>query len=378
MLNGLPVEVLIAVVAYIPTARDLASLSATSKRIHRIIEAEEEGWRVFVLTRFPSISTPPCWRQAAHALTTLSRNVDRRGFVASDVQPKNVLYITHGLRKPHHMKASKQTMGYQAVLDCYEDMTANSWSSRREVLAWGAGADLIVRRSERAKTRDNTESKDTRGPPRTQHQDWWVYQERLYREGLHDITSTDLIRPPHRHTSPTLDSSEEVLVGRANGDLDLIEVSARGRRVLRSFLTEGGAVRSSDIASERCNLLAAVTGNHSLGLFQLHGEDEAQTEPLSAIKSTLETDVFCRSWSVKFISDSRVAVGRGPSKDIVHVYPLTPAGLRQDAVRKFGRGGVNTDALTSAFPLAVLPESSADPGTASSCFWSGGYDGRIR
>jgi hypothetical protein len=36
-------------------------------------------------------------------------------------------------------------MGFQPVIDSYEDWTADKWSSRKEVLALGAGAELVVR-----------------------------------------------------------------------------------------------------------------------------------------------------------------------------------------------------------------------------------------
>lgn len=111
---------------------------------------EESGWRLFVITKFPSISISAFWKDATHALTTLSRNLDRRAFIADDLEPRGQIHcLPDSTVQERWLRPRGQTMGYQAVLDSYEEWTANDWSTRKSVVAWGAGAELVLKVTDR-------------------------------------------------------------------------------------------------------------------------------------------------------------------------------------------------------------------------------------
>lgn len=131
--DQVPPELLVQIVSHCETATTLLSLSLTCKRIHDFIE--KDGFRVFAQSRFPSFKTPPYWKDAAHGLTTLSRNWDRKAFLARRIEPYNEPHLT---RKPiRGMPPSRnQTMGYQPIIDSHEEWIGGDWSSRKETVVW--------------------------------------------------------------------------------------------------------------------------------------------------------------------------------------------------------------------------------------------------
>ena len=162
-LSTLPYDLLHSVVAQIPDARSVAALSQTCKSLNGFITTPaagcRRGWQIFVQSRFPSIypSIVPGdgggevdWRKQAETLTLLSRNYDRRGFVAQPLDPDvSVLPHYYTRRGAGHAGPARcrwglargakerQTVGFHPVLDtCGND----------DVLAVGAGADLLLRR----------------------------------------------------------------------------------------------------------------------------------------------------------------------------------------------------------------------------------------
>lgn len=123
-LDRLPPELFAQILTHLGTARALLHLSLTCKRIHAIVE--QDGFRTFVQSHFPSFQIPPYWRDAAHAMTTLSRNWDRKSFVTRRLVPNG---RCHAMRwgSPH---TAGQSMGFQPVIDSYDEWTGNEWSSK--------------------------------------------------------------------------------------------------------------------------------------------------------------------------------------------------------------------------------------------------------
>ena len=121
--------------------KTLSSLSLACKRLHDFVEAE--GFAVY---NFPSIQTPSYWRDAADALTTLLRAWKGKAFGARPIHlEKDVIRIPQRRARPSQgRRLREQTTDYRPVIDCYEE-TGKSWISKKEVLAWGAGAELSMR-----------------------------------------------------------------------------------------------------------------------------------------------------------------------------------------------------------------------------------------
>jgi WD40 repeat protein len=385
-LPDLPTEILLQIISYAPTVQLLSRLSLTNRKLHTIIESE--GWKVFVLARFPSIPVPPYWKDAAHALTTLSRNWDRKAFIARHFEPANTKI--HCLPEGNTVdvrdkwKASHgQTMGYQPVIDSYEQWTGNTWDSRKEVVVWGAGADLIMsttERNRRINSQWQTASKEERAvdfaADRSKRR-WITYTEERHKEGRDDITTVNMVRP---HLLPRSEQSrpgESVIVGRASGDLELLRL-AQGQRkcIARTYDTSGRIVRAADLSTEQSPLLATCLDNTQAALFRVH-DDASSARPISEISCVPETEKNCRLWSCRFLGTDKLAVGRGIAKRLVYVYGVGPDGLSSKPLRTFG-GGIEKETSTSAYPIVPIPASSVCGDLAGNAFLSGGYDGLIR
>lgn len=357
VLLDLPPEILSQTISYLPTARALRNISLTCRVLYEI--AERDGWKEFVQCRFPSFHTPPQWKTAAHTLTTLSRNWDRKAFIAHHFEPVNtsVLHLPHsGIEtlRGRWRRPQGQTMGFQPVIDSYEEWTGGDWTSREDVVAYGAGARLMLH--------------NTAG--------WITYQDLIqHQEGRDDITTVNLLRP---HQASGDWSGLKVVVGRASGDLKLVVIDPSSRSCSeRRFATRGTLIRSADLSSSKSPLLAACLGDSRAVLYSTAG-NERWMEPLSEVDCADKLQPSCRTWSARFLSDRRLAIGRGPSAQIVQVYDVSPEGLSSAPVRSFGAGKAAGKPQTSAYPLCSLPESSVASAASGSVFLSGGYDGCVR
>lgn len=387
MLADLPPEVLIGIVLFLPTAQQLRYLGETCRRLHTFVEAE--GWRVFVLNKFPSIETPPMFKEAAHALTTLSRNLDRRAFLAVELEPKqNVLYLPRGTTEDRWTKRAGQTMGYQAVLDSYQVWQGSEWSSTKDVVAWGAGADLVMNITHRSPAVANAARRNARRRSDSQWESfardrskfqWVVYREKEHREGRDDVTSVHLLQFNGGDAERTNSNEERLVVGRASGGLDLIHLSVAdtSSHVQRRYETFGVPVRSTDLAPSTNNQLAACLGDHRLALFALNGPEHS-VSLTTEISSLRPGEVACRTWSTRFLSSRELAVGRGPSKEMVHVYGMESDGLRKQPLRVFRSGAVETPS-TSVYPIVTIPSTfGSEDRSDGVAFLSGAFDGGIR
>src|SRR5882762_3635393 len=89
MLEDLPFELLSHIYTNLPTAQSVSHLSLTCRTLHSF--TAKEGWKIFLRTRFPSLPVPAAethdLREAVHGLTTLSRNWDRKAFLARYLEP---------------------------------------------------------------------------------------------------------------------------------------------------------------------------------------------------------------------------------------------------------------------------------------------------
>lgn len=386
MLADLPTEIILQIITYAPTAQFLAHLGLTCRKIRTIVESD--GWKVFVLTRFPSIPVPPYWKDAAHALTTLSRNWDRKAFIARHFEPSNTkiqcLPSNTTIEVREKWKASHgQTMGYQPVIDGYEQWTGNTWDSRKEIVCWGAGADLImsvVERNRRVNTQWQTASKEERNtdfaPDRSRRR-WIAYRQEKHKEGRDDITTVNIVRPHQQPRNEQSQGGEAVIVGRASGDLELLRL-APGQKdcVTRTFRTGGRIVRAADLSPGQSPLLATCLDNTQAAVYRVH-DYHPSVAPVNEVSCVPSGEKNCRLWSCRFLSPERLSIGRGITKRLVYVFEVKPDGLSSEPLRTFG-GGLDQNLSTSAYPIVPIPASTADSGMTGNAFLSGGYDGLIR
>lgn len=384
-LAQLPFELLAQIISHFETARTLLYFSLACKRLHDYVE--RNGFRVFVQNRFPSVQTPPFWKDAVHALTTLSRNWDRRAFLARYLIPRfdTPSACLSQRRRNVEMRPKTQTMGYQPILDSYEKWVGGNWNSRKQIVVWGAGSELFLRSKSMGEiTALGLEDVLVEGQ-RSSHLDqhhhrssWATYKDFQFFEGRDDITSINLL--------PSLSSHDHELIvaGRASGHLSLLNISTSGlqSRVVTEFATNDRPVRSATINTASSPLLAVCLSESSLALYPIHPE-ERYTKPFD-VNTIRVADKPGKLWCTRFLRSDRLAIGLGSSREPIHIYDVTPDGLSKEPIRRFGFSSPLTASSpkhpnpTSVYQFAPLGPSSSAGGAEGDIFLSGGYDGNAR
>lgn len=385
-LARLPLELLAQIISHFETARTLLYFSQSCKSLYDYVE--RDGFRVFVQTRFPSIQTPPFWRDAAHALTTLSKNWDRRAFLARYLVPKldTPPSACSSHRRHNGGRCLKtQTMGFQPIIDSYEEWVGGNWNSRKQIVAWGAGSELFLRSKRMGGSPELLpEHVLVEGQP-TSHLDqhhhrssWATYRDFRFVEGRDDITSLNLL--------PSLSGNDHELMvaGRASGDLSLLKVSTSGlqSRVVTEFATNRRPIKSATINKASTPLLAVCLSDSSLALYPIHPVDR-YTNPfdVATISVSDKPEKLC---CTRFLRSDRLALGLGSSCEPIHVYDITPDGLTKEPIRRFGFSSQSTasppkyPSASSVYQFAPLSPSSSAGGAEGDIFLSGGYDGIAR
>ncbi|KAF2423719.1 hypothetical protein EJ08DRAFT_652601 [Tothia fuscella] len=405
MLQNLPFELLSQIISELPNAQDLARLSSCNKALHAFVE--KDGWKTFVQTRFPSKSVKDNWKAAAHSLTTTSRNYDRKAFIARYLEPSNFIVKLPGRDLENQWRKPRgQTMGYQPIISSYEESTGKSWDSLKQVLAWSAGSELVIRIKEMGgggalkPERRGTYSYLDHYGHRTR---WFTYKPPKSVEGRDDITTLKLMSGGYREGSMSNSATEHVIMGTASGKLFLshLELERSSHNTLGSvFETSGRAVRSADLSPTTQELLAASLGDSSVVLYKVPQYLYSAPEICESVDSLSERSVALdgsggrghRIWSTRFLSDGLLALGLGPSSKPVHIYKVTNEGLSQEPIRKFGVDRTAwVDGLeevtespdtkvkqSSIYPIVPLSATTSSGHAQGEVFLSGGYDGIIR
>ncbi|THX71838.1 hypothetical protein D6D08_05419 [Aureobasidium pullulans] len=390
-LIDLPTELLNQVVAHCP-ATSVGHLSRTSQSLHEFVE--KEGWRTFTQTHFASLNPSTYWRDAARSLTTLSRNWQRRAFLATYLEPStDAIGLPNGQPIKKWRRPAGQTMGFQPAVDSYEHFIGSRWTDRRQVVAWSAGAELVVR----IKVRDaSTEGAYRIASPQDKQEKfenngtrvrWWTYKPLSSVEGRDDITSVKIIRPDTQQQCSSIDNSEQIIIGTANGDLQLLEMppAAEGSVIKTYFVTNGVSVRSTSISTdvrstqEQPQHLAANLADSRIALYSVDST-QFKIAPVSEINAIPQSRKGCRIWSTKFLDSKHLAVGLGPSVEPINIFEVRPEGIVEEPIRKIGLTG-NADELdpvraSSIYPIESLLDSNG--GRNGNLFLSGGYDGIVR
>ena len=373
-LAALPPELLGQVVEHIDTARALSHLALTCKKQYGFVE--KDGFRIFVQTRFPYIKpptrpSPSFWKDAALGLTSLAKNWDRKAFIAWSINPqKEVSRDPRSQRSRGRPEHVGQTMGFTPVIDSYEAWYGGDWTSRKEVVAWGAGAALCMR----GKVMGKNTGMNTHG----QGFAYATYNERGANEGLDDITSVNLL------PQQSLNDPEKVIIGRASGGLALIDLSTQTSqsRLVSSFETLGRPVRSAATKLEGKALLAACLSDSTIALYPIDSAS-SQVTPISQVFANSPS----RTWSLRFLGRDRLVVGLGQSREPIHVYSTGQGDISQESVRMLEiddfsshartdlPGGNAVRSATSVYSLAPIDASSSAGRAEGDIFLSGAYDG---
>lgn len=377
-LGTLPPELLGQIVVYIDTARAISNLALTCRKANAFVE--NDGFRIFVQTRFPYIKPPikpgPLfWKEAALGMTSLARNWDRKAIVAWSINSEG--------SRDHRSQRSRgrtvqtgQTMGFTPIIDSYDAWYGGDWTSRKEVVAWGAGATLCMRSKIMGKnsihewqTLDKGRFKGTN--THNQSYAYATYIEKRAKEGLDDITTVNLL------SQQSLEDPEKVIVGRASGGLSLISVSTETSqcKVLSSYDTQGRPVRSAATSSESVPLLAACLSDSTVALYPI-GPTSSQVHPISQVSSNVSNQ--SRIWSSRFLSHDRLIVGFGPAAKPLQVYNIGQGEILQENVIELEISEDGVGSATSVYSLAPIDASSSAGRAGGGLFLSGAYDGLTR
>lgn len=396
-LDALPNELLSLVATHLDRPRDLTNLALSSRRLDAFVRLD--GWKAFQKGRFGLSRLDSDARNVVHGMTTLYRNWDRKAFVARYLYPSPHITSLNMWGRKRWRGPQGQTMGYQPSLDSYEEMYG-AWADRREVLAWSAGTQFVLRVKETGTraTRvwhEDQESETEQGSDyphefdHFRHQNsWYTYKQPESFEGRDDITALKLLRP---HQKPS--AFECVVFGTASGRLSLLAASPKLRETTeRLYDTNRRPVGSISISSDASPLVAATlgtVGDSTLALYSTDDGDESEPpQPsISEVRPVAGGMRVGRIWSCNFVSDDKVAVGLGPSYEPIEVFEITPSGFFPEPLRKFNLdskywGGTVTDwnmqRSTSVYPIAPIPSNAHGGSEGNHVFLSGGYDGIVR
>lgn len=388
ILPTLPYDILHAIVSHLHVAHPFAALAATCKPLRSFVATS--GWKIFVQTSFPSLHVSLTsqdttggahaidWRKYAEDLTALSRNYDSRGFMAGLLDPDVVVptpLAPHTRRRGRGVRGSsaarshhrwseapgkgRQTMGFHPVLDVYSP----SLSAADEVLAIGAGPDLLMRRRD--------------GSGRSER--WWAYEERNSVAGKDDITVMHLL-----HNGQAA-GWQQAVVGRANGSLQLLKLHSADAgggigtaAVQMSFETGGQSVRSAALlqAGSEHRLLSAVLGSSAVSVWKMPPAEKDTAAAVAPLAEWSAPD-GPQLWTTAFLSPALLAVGK-TAKEPLSVHALSPHGLVAEPVRTFSVDDVyhttTKPSMSSVYAIAPLPPTTSGS-ESGQIFLSGWYYG---
>lgn len=281
MIDQLPQELLEQILGYMPAASSITNVAQVNRKLCAAVrKGENIIFHDFVKRQFPTIATAPPWRKAAFGLTSRSRAWDRRAFVARECTPPRVEgddAVPNG---------RGQTFGFMPVIDSYETASVGQ-STRKEVLAWGAGGRIVARTNDCKSTR------------------WSSYSFPHDDRPENDILDLRLLRP-HQNKN---EQGESMFIRRANRELALLHWTPGENDwvIVSTYLVPAETAIDCVDISEDEEPLVAVCNSGSIHLFPLHtskAKNRAQSVLLLAGTATTKQRKRC----AKFLSDSRIAI----------------------------------------------------------------------
>ena len=315
----LPFEILDVIVSYLDSASTLLYLSLTCRRFSHY--AIQDGFRTWVQTHFPFAGISRQWSDTAKFLVALARAWEQKAFVARELKPDRqdpgslrVSNVQNGVRSVRIVSNSPQSMGYQPVVQCVDNGNGNSSRESSHIVAWGAGAELILRNV----TSSMGENEQDAGPQ------WTVWKDASTVDGRDDITSLNLLKSDRIG----YDDKCCLVVGRASSKLEQVILSQE-QISTHAYETQGRSVRSTDITSSS-DLLLAASLDERIAIYPASPCSDSRQLLIQAESPVLEGGAAAQSWTIKFLSSSRLGVGRGPAFTPLCIFDIEPTGIRSN------------------------------------------------
>jgi hypothetical protein len=382
MLSDLPAEILYQILGEFDDAQSISNIARCDRRLHEIVQ--EQGWKTFVRgihpSRLTSVPAGANFAQVAKGLTLFTQNFDQRTIGCQFLLSRSRIYVSSGsrmfrdppvVRETRHRRAGTQTMECQPQIDSVEKVLGNQFGLRQEFLAFSTGAGVFLRskvfdRHMNTLAADN----DILVPNDSKH---GFYLPQGLHDGPHDVTVLKILSCSNVDFAR---SDVRILLGRAHGELSILDLrldsssrpsspnESTTARIRVSFNTSS-ALRSACL-SPSSRLAIAVLENGTLEMFEnLSDRETAAVDPTSS--ENVDKDL----WQAKFLSESTLAVGSGPSLNPLKIYSVLPTGL--SLVRAFSQ-----DSAGSVKAICTVPDASPSPVSNSGTFLSGYNDGTIR
>ncbi|PFH60586.1 hypothetical protein XA68_10687 [Ophiocordyceps unilateralis] len=259
-LTSLPDHLLLDIVDYLDTARDVSRFSQASRCTHSLMCSR--GWESFARTRFLSLKVPSVdarthpWRTVVDRMTYLDRCWEKRSFVFTSFRERE------HIPRPHRRRWGEQSVNFEVLVSA---LTAPASPPYSEILACAAGENLLLR------LRHGGGS----------HEDEWVRlagRDSGYLPGTGDITALSLIE---RNMRP------EIIVGRADGSVRLLSAQMGDAvgRPLSELLPPAGHSHSFPTSPGRqaitwteCHPAARVVASCRDSFLTLHSLEDVQID----------------------------------------------------------------------------------------------------
>ncbi|RDW70588.1 uncharacterized protein DSM5745_08099 [Aspergillus mulundensis] len=299
LLSDLPPEIIYSIATYLPTANAFVCLALTCRRLHEIIASGDWSiFRAFVKSQFYNIPTPPFWKDAARALTSRSRALDRHAVIGRFVtRPSNAEHLGGSSQAT---RGDNPTHGYRPAIDSYEVWNGSNWHDRREVLAWSDGHELVLQIRQRGSQ---------------SAQKSFVFNDLEHISSHDDICGLHLLRPEHH--AKTQDR-EHVMLGRMRGELVHLTIAPESNayELKQKFQTFGLEIERTDMSDGPESILAAHLSNGTIALYSTTTEEE---EVSSFGRLHVHAGSSARYKSSKFLSPNRLAVTTGRPQDAIAI-----------------------------------------------------------
>lgn len=279
------------------------------------------------------------------ALTSRSRALDKHSVIGRFVvPPRNAIKI--GSHRA--TRADTPTLGYRPAIDSYEEWNGDLWSDRKEVLAWGAADEIILR------------VRQTGSHPSDK---WVVFNDLDHVSSYDDICGLHLLKSDRYLQGP--DDKEHLIFGRARGELFHLSISPDDAThdYEQEFVTHGTELERIDLSNGPEPILAAHFENGSIALYHTT-TDEAEVHPFAR----LGYEGLTRNRYSRFLSPTQLAVGTGRLENALSIFTVAPDNVSPyreidaDSLDLEGRLGSNWKANTvsAVAPLTERAEGSGD------------------
>ncbi|KAL2822848.1 hypothetical protein BJX63DRAFT_116 [Aspergillus granulosus] len=310
LLSDLPAEIIYLIATHLPTASGFVFLARTCRRLHQIITSED--WRIFrafVDAQFNSIPTPGFWKDAAQALTSRSRALDRHAVIGRVmVRPARPLPVGGSIQAT---RGDNPTHGYQPAIDSYEIWNGSSWHDRHEVLAWGAAHELILQIRQTGSKQNHTS---------------FLFNDLEHISSHDDIRGLHLLRPEHKAKKS---DQEHLIIGRMRGDLVHLGIKpdTQSYEYMQRFQTFGRPIKRTSMGDGPEPILAVHLNDGTLAFYSTT-TDETEVKAFAQLQ--INTGPWARNNSSSFISPNRFAVGTGRSEDAIAVSTISQERISVD------------------------------------------------